>query len=75
LEKPTSVVDVQVLLGPDISKLCTFGELGDLVIVRFKRRVGPETFAKTLGRIRQMGGRYGFKQFEIPLEKIEKPEK
>jgi hypothetical protein len=65
--KPTSLLDVMVLLGPEFSKCCIFEEQSGVVIVRLKRRVGSHTFATLQKKISEMGGERTRRGYEVPL--------
>jgi len=69
--RPTSVIDVQVLLGdPKLTKLLTWERQDDRVVAKPKHRLSPTAFQEILRKFREMGGGYsGYVGFTVELKK------
>lgn len=65
--RPTSITDVQVLLGdPKLTKLLIWEQQGNIVVAKPKHRLSSTTFQEILRKFRKMGGRYdGYVGFTV----------
>ena len=72
--RPTSITDVQVLLGdPKLTKLLIWGQSGNRVVAKPKRRLSRTVFREILKKFREMGGGYtGYLGFTVELGKKDK---
>ena len=69
--RPTSVTDVQVLLGdPKLTKLLIWEQQDNRVVAKPKHRLSGTAFQEILRKFREMGGGYsGYLGFTVELEK------
>lgn len=67
--KPTSDIDTEVLLEPDLTKYLNITQQGNTVIIKPKRRLPYIKFVQLCRKVRDMGGHYLRKKqrFEVPI--------
>lgn len=53
-----SVEDVKTLFPSDLEEMLSFEEVGDYIVVRPRRFLGGDNFAKIASIVRQVGGEY-----------------
>ncbi len=71
-ERLRTIEDVRVLFPSDLEEMLTFEESGDYIVIRPRRFLGSDNFAKIASIVRGVGGEYisAGKQshFKVPRE-------
>ena len=65
--KPETISDVRVMLGADYVKLMTFTEIEGVVEARAKGRIARIMWNEIVRKVEDMGGKYQYGAFHIPL--------